>query len=428
MSIRKGQYFIAGMPDNSSGNYVTIDTTQTITATKTFSGGILATGGLLANDTLGIETNFGGLSSIFSKKNATQIGTPPQDIESTASYTMLDKDGNSIAQYTSSYNTDGSTSSGLRAYSPSNNGNHADITVYYPASGMPTTYCVTPQATTETLNGEIATCGWVNSTTNNVVHKTGNEIITGFKTFSGNNRITALQNSTVTYNTAPSSDTFTDISFRDKNGYEMGVLEHVRYPNNDTAIRLVAKGADGEWSTSLSVGRRANGTVYTSAQTPSAGDNSTNIATTAWVNTIGNNVVHKTGDETISGHKIFTNNIDRNVNAIRGQTPSTNSYSDIRFVDNNNNWLAGLEYSLLTDKSSCMSLIISDSVGDTTNVKGNIQLGVFSDGSVYTAAPTPHVSSNGTNIATTAWVNTKFQVVSTLPANPDGNVYYFIPE
>lgn len=186
MSIRKGQYFIAGMPDNSSGNYVTIDTTQTITATKTFSGGILATGGLLANDTLGIETNFGGLSSIFSKKNATQIGTPPQDIESTASYTMLDKDGNSIAQYTSSYNTDGSTSSGLRAYSPSNNGNHADITVYYPASGMPTTYCVTPQATTETLNGEIATCGWVNSTTNNVVHKTSDETITGTKTFSTN--------------------------------------------------------------------------------------------------------------------------------------------------------------------------------------------------------------------------------------------------
>ena len=139
-------------------------------------------------------------------------------------------------------------------------------------------------------------------------------------------------------------------------------------------------------------------------------------------------VVHKTGNEIISGTKTFTNNIDRNVNAIRGQTPSVNSYSDIRFTDNNNNWLAGLEYTLVTDKSSFISLIISDSVGNTTNVKGQIQLGVYSDGNVYTSAPTPHVSSNGANIATTAYVNTKFQVVSTLPANPDGNVYYFIPE
>jgi len=118
---------------------------------------------------------------------------------------------------------------------------------------------------------------------NTVVHKTGDETITGVKTFNGGNRVVAIQNSTVTYNTAPSSNTFTDISFRDKNGYEMGVLEHVRFTNNDTAIRLVAKGADGEWSTSLTVGRRADGTVYTSAQTPSAGDNSTNIATTAFV-------------------------------------------------------------------------------------------------------------------------------------------------
>ena len=121
----------------------------------------------------------------------------------------------------------------------------------------------------------------------NLVHKTENENITGFKTFIGNNRIIALQNSTVTYDTAPSSVTFTDISFRDKNGYEMGVLEHVRYANNDTTLRLVAKGADGDWSTSLTVGRKADGTVYATAPTPATSDNSTNIATTAWVKNQG---------------------------------------------------------------------------------------------------------------------------------------------
>lgn len=205
---------------------------------------------------------------------------------------------------------------------------------------------------------------------NNCVHLSGSETITGVKTFEGSNRITALQNSTVTYNTAPSSDTFTDISFRDKNGYEMGVLEHVRFANNNTAIRLVAKGADGEWSTSLTVGRRADGTVYTSAPTPSVNDNSSKIATTEHVKGVvsavqttletsiatksnDNAVVHLSGNETITGTKTY---------------------------------------------------------------------------SISPLVPTPANSSNDTTAATTAFISNKFQVVSALPASPDSNVFYFIPE
>lgn len=205
---------------------------------------------------------------------------------------------------------------------------------------------------------------------NNCVHLSGSETITGIKTFSGNGRITKIQNSTVTYNTAPSSDTFTDISFRDKNDYEMGVLEHVRFSNNDTAIRLVVKGADGNWSTNLLVGRKADGTVYTSAPTPSVNDNSSKIATTEHVKNVvsavqttletsiatksnDNAVVHLSGSETITG---------------------TKTYSTSPLV------------------------------------------------------PTPVNSSNDTTAATTAFISNKFQVVSALPASPDSNVFYFIPE
>ena len=42
-------------------------------------------------------------------------------------------------------------------------------------------------------------------------------------------------------------------------------------------------------------------------------------------------------------------------------------------------------------------------------------------------APTPAGASNDAQVATTAWVNYKMQVVSALPANPDPNVFYFIP-
>ena len=139
-----------------------------------------------------------------------------------------------------------------------------------------------------------------------VVHDTGNETITGVKTFKGNNRIAALQNSTVTYNTAPASNTVTDLSIRDKDGVEMGVLEHVRFTNNNTVFRLSAKGADGKWGAELSVGKKADGTSFTSAPTPTAGDNSTNIATTAFVQTTASGLVHKTGNETIAGVKTFS--------------------------------------------------------------------------------------------------------------------------
>ena len=50
------------------------------------------------------------------------------------------------------------------------------------------------------------------------------------------------------------------------------------------------------------------------------------------------------------------------------------------------------------------------------------------DGTTYTNAPTPSVSSNNTNIATTAYINTKFQTVSSLPSSPNADTYYFVTD
>ena len=46
----------------------------------------------------------------------------------------------------------------------------------------------------------------------------------------------------------------------------------------------------------------------------------------------------------------------------------------------------------------------------------------------YATCSTPPTSDNSTQIATTQFVNNKIKVVSTLPASPDANVFYFIPE
>lgn len=42
--------------------------------------------------------------------------------------------------------------------------------------------------------------------------------------------------------------------------------------------------------------------------------------------------------------------------------------------------------------------------------------------------PTPTVSDNTQKAATTAYINNKFQVVNELPASPDADTFYFIPE
>lgn len=230
---------------------------------------------------------------------------------------------------------------------------------------------------------------------NSTVHKTGNETITGVKTFQGDNRITVLQNSTVTYNTAPSSDTFTDISFRDKNGYEMGVLEHVRYANNNTAIRMVAKGADGDWSTSLTVGRRANGTVYASAPTPSAGDNSDQIATTRWVNSTGNNVVHKTGDETIAGLKTFNNNLlYKQSTQDFTTTPAQPFYTEIRNVDRNGFEIGQFRVWKDTDGANIMDLLGRYQDNSVNNWGANLGIRTYSDGRSFTYASASDVDNS----------------------------------
>ena len=109
-----------------------------------------------------------------------------------------------------------------------------------------------------------------------LVHKSGNETITDIKTFEGTYKIIALQNSDVTYDTAPSNNKLTNLSFTDKNGVSMGVLEHVRHTNNNTCTRLVTKGIDGNWSAGLEVGKKANGNDYTSAPTPTENTTSSN--------------------------------------------------------------------------------------------------------------------------------------------------------
>lgn len=150
--------------------------------------------------------------------------------------------------------------------------------------------------------------------------------------------------------------------------------------------------------------------------------------------------VKLTGNQTVGGTKTFTDNIRLETSSIEKDiifknttldlTQSSRSstlYSFFRALDKNGNIAGSIGYVFSTTGTSTAILQARNKVTGTL-ISGEIGINVDKNGTVYTSAPTPATSNNSTQIATTAYVNSKFQVVSALPANPDANVWYAIPE
>lgn len=66
--------------------------------------------------------------------------------------------------------------------------------------------------------------------------------------------------------------------------------------------------------------------------------------------------------------------------------------------------------------------------GDSQEIINYIKACITPEGTPIAYTKTPPVGVTGEEIATTGWFNAKMQIVSVLPANPDPNVFYFIPE
>lgn len=140
-------------------------------------------------------------------------------------------------------------------------------------------------------------------------------------------------------------------------------------------------------------------------------------------------VIHKTGAEIIGGVKTLTYPFIRKMEELDVTTaPLSDQYINwITPRDKNGIDVGYFGTAYYTDEKLTSRLGVTRFVNGQP-IYAEIYVAIGKNGTITTYAPTPNVSSNGTNIATTAYVNTKFQVVSTLPANPNSNVYYFIPE
>lgn len=92
------------------------------------------------------------------------------------------------------------------------------------------------------------------------------------------------------------------------------------------------------------------------------------------------------------------------------------------------NKLTTSQYDSIEEKDPNQLYIVTDGPGidDAVLKYGDQEIDGTKTFKIAPEAPTPEISDNSTKIATTAWFNQKIQVVSTLPANPDSNVYYFV--
>lgn len=271
-------------------------------------------------------------------------------------------------------------------------------------------------------------------TTNNFVTLDTDQSISGAKTFNVN--YTNFQGKDIDIINAKTTQAAVGIQWLDKNGTYLG-QNHIRtYTTGAVQNNMYIKAHNSNNWGCISIGFDANDNLFTYAPTPSVSDNSSMIATTAFVKNQGyaidSYVVKTSGNQTIAGEKTFngrirfTNQVPtiRNVNDDWSTAPTEQIYYQWACEDKNGIWLGGFEANHLTNGDYSKGMYVRQQNG---NAWASIIVGITSSGTPYTFAPTPAVSSNDANIATTAYCNSKHQVVSALPASPDANVFYYIP-
>ena len=149
--------------------------------------------------------------------------------------------------------------------------------------------------------------------------------------------------------------------------------------------------------------------------------------------------VDKTSPQTISGSKRFTTpaegmSIELTADTNQQTVPAEPTTRQLGLYRNStytkgDGYTAWLEGYRGAEGTTSGGLIIQRFLeGDNQTILNYVQAQILADGTPISYTKTPPVGVTGEEITTAGWFNTKMQVVSALPANPDPNVFYFIPE
>lgn len=256
----------------------------------------------------------------------------------------------------------------------------------------------------------------------NIVHRTGDETISGVKTFTDEIIIKKSRNATAIRPRSSAIDRYTNDGnennirlfwVEDKNNREFAGLYCGKQTDGSSFFRMYTFNGD----TNAKFGLYNNGSQsYVVQPTPPSGDNSTKGATTNWVSdpNKSTNVVHRSGNETIAGDKTFTgvNTFETesnsrlfmknlNMDLVNGVSSEYNGV--FRVLDKNDKTVGDL-YVAQYSSSVFTQLVAYNSSGQYCNILARIN----DDGTKTTHAPTPPTSDNSTQIATTAFVNNFF--------------------
>lgn len=294
--------------------------------------------------------------------------------------------------------------------------------------------------------------GYTPADDDNVVKTSGDQTIDGAKTFINNitrkstsqsaQLAVVHQYSSVTKGTNPISELDSRWRLVDKDGLGnanslAGISLHYNTNGSTTSELIVFKAEAGSTTcANMGITYPQTGNAYTYAPTPATSDNSTKIATTAYVQSnllnyaLDNTVVKLTGVQTVGGKKTFTSQVTRtnssagvdtpfvnkNTGITKGTVPSANVESRWRLTDSstgdsNSALIGGVMFGYGTNMRTRAVLQAGKPEAGSTTIAS---MGIYypADGDPYTEAPTPASSDNSTKIATTAYVHNFFAAIS----------------
>lgn len=281
-----------------------------------------------------------------------------------------------------------------------------------------------------------------------VVHLNGTETITGTKTFTSNVKVSKsipfvdLYNTNITKGTTPSSSQIGRNAMCDKDGKFIAMTQYQYLTDGRIEAILRAYNPKSETSyAQIGVAYKTDGTVFTAAPRPTdtTTTSGTQIATTGWVNSVGNNVVHLTGNETIAGNKTLSGSATfqteitqsstlpvvylKNTRMTKGTAPSEELIVFVRFRDSADKDMGALRYGYGTNKESKVSLRANKANASGDTAVAELMLTYPASGNPYATCPTPtENNTSSVQIDTVGARNTQINAILSA-LYPVGSIY-----
>ena len=419
-SIASDEEFAAGTSTTASPTVkqakeklVTTDTTQTITGTKVFT------------------------TLLLRKSTNIDITTQPENYTTNNGFQFVDKNGKIMGFLENSQQADGRIKTAIHARNKDNY--QQNISVWVPPSGTTGAYATAPSTPANPGANVIVTADYVK---NNYVTLNTNQAITGVKTYTA----TQIKKSTIAdISTTPDGYQANEvIRACDKNNNFMGVYHTSVVPaalgayDNTGEVRCAMDvlNKDG-YQAGIRVNVPVEGTSGAYASCPSYDENNAPANAIVTKDKIANMVTTNTA-QTISGSKRFTKpsggmSIEFTADTNQQTVPTTATlrqlglYRNATYTkgDGYTSWLQGLRGSDGWTATELYARRFLES--DSQEIINYLRVNVTPEGVPISYTRTPPAVSAGEEIVTAGWFNSKMQVVSALPANPDPNVFYFIP-